>query len=435
MRVYMTIYIVKQDDTINSIAERFGISNERLILDNGLEDLENLVVGQALVIVYPEQTYVVRQGDTLAGIADSNGITIIQLLRNNPYLSDREYIFPGETLIINYGNKIRNIVINGYAYPFIDIRILRKTLPFLTYLTIFNYRITEEGDLVNIEDEEIIQLAKDYGVAPVMVISTINYQGIDSEDITYNIINNPAVQDKIINNILNVLRMKGYYAANIYIQYVSTENKNLVENYIRNVTNRLNSEGYPVIVTLTPTTFTGDILSIDYSMIGQIANQILLLSYEWGFSYGPPALVTSMDTVRRLMDFAVTQVPREKIVFGIPVIGYDWQLPYIKGETRANSLSTNSAIQLASEVGATIHYDETIQAPFYYYATGDANAPVLHVVWFKDARRIKVLLDLVPEYGVQGVAIWNIMQYFSQLWLLVNSQFEIETVLKDLLRT
>lgn len=427
----MIIYVVQQGDTINSIAESFGISGERLIMDNGLEEIGNLVVGQALVIVYPEQTYIVQQGDTLAGIAAATGTTVIQLLRNNPNLSDREYLYPGETLIISYGNKISGIVINGFAYPFIDKKALIKTLPFLTYLTIFNYRITEEGDLINIEDEDIIQLAKNYGVAPVMVISTVNYQGVDSLDVTYNILNNPNVQDKIINNILNVLNTKGYYAANIYIQYVSPENRNLVENYIANVTNRLNLEGYSVFVTLTPTTFTGDILSIDYTTIGQISNDILLLSYEWGYSYGPPASVTSMDTVRGLMDFAVTQVPREKIEFGIPIIGYDWQLPYVQGETRANSLSTNAAIQLASEVGATIHYDETIQAAFYYYASGSNESPVLHVVWFKDARRINVLLGLVPEYGVKGVAIWNIMQYYSQLWVLINSQYEIETVLTD----
>ncbi len=424
----MTIYVVQPGDTVDSIAEQFGISIAKLIGDNDLEDLENLVVGQALVIVYPEQTYMVQEGDTLAGIADAHGITLIQLLRNNPELSDRDFIYAGETLIISYGNKIGSMATNGFAYPFIDRATLRKTLPFLTYLTIFNYRATEEGDLIDIEDEEVIQLAKDYGVAPVMLISTLSYQGADSIDVAYSILSNPAVQDRLITNILNTLKTKGYYAVDIYIQYINPENRNLVENYIVNLTTRLNNEGYPVIVTLTPTTFTGEIINIDYTIIGQAANSILLLSYEWGFSYGPPASVTPISTARALLDYAVTQVPPEKIYFGIPIIGYDWQLPYIPGVSRANSLSTNAAVRLASEVGATIQYDETIQAPYYYYVSYDDGVPSYHVVWFKDARRIDVLLALVPEYGFQGVAIWNIMQYYSQLWLLVNSQYEIETV-------
>lgn len=427
----MDIYVVQQGDTLDSIAEITGASVDRLILDNGLEELDHLVVGQALVIAYPQETYTVLEGDTLEGIAESHGITIIQLLRNNPFLSDREYIYPGETLIISYGSKNGKMATNGFAYPFIGRDILIKTLPFLTYLTIFNYRATEEGELIDIDDEEIIQLAKDYGVAPVMLMSTVSFQGASSTDVAYSILNNPDIQDRLINNILITLKSKGYYAVNVYIQYIDPENRDLVENYIENLTNRLNSEGYPVIVTLTPTTFTGDIINIDYSNLGRIADSILLLSYEWGYSYGPPASVTPYDTIRELLDYAITQIEPEKIDFGIPIIGYDWELPYIPGVSRANSLSTNAAVYLASTVGATIQYDEVAQASFYYYTSTGYGGPVEHVVWFKDARRMEVLLKLVPEYGFQGVAIWNIMQYYAQLWVIVNSQYEIITVTID----
>lgn len=425
----MDIYVVQPGDTLDSIAEITGAPVDRLILDNGLEELQHLVVGQALVIVYPKETYTVLEGDTLEGIAASHDISLIQLLRNNPYLSDREYIYPGETLVINYGSKHGKMATNGFAYPFIGRDILKKTLPFLTYLTIFNYRATEEGDLIDIDDQDIILLSKEYGVAPVMLMSTVSFQGASSIDVAQSILTNPDTQDRLVSNILNTLKRKGYYAANVYIQFINPENRVLVESYIENLTKRLNSEGYPVFVTLTPTTFTGDIVSIDYSNLGRIANSILLLSYEWGFSYGPPASVTPYPTIRELLDYAITQIEPEKINFGIPIIGYDWQLPYIPGVSRANSLSTNAAIDLASTVGATIQYDELAQASFfYYYMSNDNGSPTKHVVWFKDARRMDVLLKLVPEYGFHGIAIWNIMQYYAQLWVIANSQYEILTI-------
>ena len=97
----MTIHVVQKGDTINSIADQYGVSVDRLILENGINDPDILVVGEALVILYPEITYTIREGDTLDGIADRYGITIFQLLRNNPYLSDREYIYPGEIIVIS----------------------------------------------------------------------------------------------------------------------------------------------------------------------------------------------------------------------------------------------------------------------------------------------------------------------------------------------
>jgi spore germination protein len=141
----MKIHVVKNGETINSIAELYGVSVDRVILENEITDPNNLVTGQTIVITFPEQTYEVQDGDTLLGIAEAYEISILQILRNNPYLSDREYIYPGETLVISYNNKIRKITTNGYCNEFIRDVILRKTLPFLTYLSIFGYRVINGG--------------------------------------------------------------------------------------------------------------------------------------------------------------------------------------------------------------------------------------------------------------------------------------------------
>mgnify|MGYP001010535989 FL=1 len=201
----MLIHIVQKDETISAIAQSYNVPIERLIQDNGITAPYDLVVGQTLVIVYPKEIYIVESGDTLAGIADAHGITLMELLRNNPHLSDREFIYPGEPLVIRYEDeKIMKISTNGYAYPFIDHKLLRKILPYLTYLTIFNYRITPKGELIDIEDEELIQIAKGYGVAPIMLVSTFTAQGTSGEEIAHVIFNNISIQITLINNILHI---------------------------------------------------------------------------------------------------------------------------------------------------------------------------------------------------------------------------------------
>lgn len=167
----MTIHIVQSGETIYSIADRYGVSVDRLILDNGILKPSRLVVGETIVILRPEMSYTIQEGDTLASIADKHEVTVFQLLRNNPYLSDREYIYPGETIVISYEeDKIRTIATNAYVYPFVDMNTLRRTLPFLTYLTIYSYEVTREGEINDIDDIEIIQTAKAYGVVPIMIL-------------------------------------------------------------------------------------------------------------------------------------------------------------------------------------------------------------------------------------------------------------------------
>ena len=133
--------------------------------------------------------------------------------------------------------------------------------------------------------------------------------------------------------------------------------------------------------------------------------------------------VAPIANVRAVLDYAVTEIPREKIFLGIPNYGYDWPLPFVQGTTRAQSISNQRAIELAIQYNIAIQYDETAQSPFFHYTAEDG---VVHEVWFEDARSLAVKLRLVAEYGFQGVGIWNLMRPFSQTWLVLDSLYEID---------
>lgn len=101
----MIIHVVEQGETINSIAGFYGISAERLALDNGIDTQINLAVGETVVILLPEIVYTVQEGDTLESIAVSFNISIMEILRNNPFINDRRYLYPGEMLVIKYEDE------------------------------------------------------------------------------------------------------------------------------------------------------------------------------------------------------------------------------------------------------------------------------------------------------------------------------------------
>jgi len=426
----MIIHVVQPGETIYSIAESYGLSAERLIQDNEVTNPNDLVVGQTIVIVYPEQTYTVQEGDTLQSIADANGVTQIQLLRNNPGLSDGNILYPGETIIINYDEKkIRNISTNGYAYPYIDQSVLRKTLPFLTYLTIFTYGFTATGELIPINDKEIIQIAKDYGVAPIMLISTLTSEGTAFIEVAHAILINEESQNRLIDSIIANMKAKGYYGLTVDFGYILLEDKQAYVDFIAKVTNRLNQEGYEVFVSVATKITTESYEGHDYAGLGNAANAFLLLKYQWGYSAGPPMPTSPYNKVRELLDYTVSQISPEKVSIGLLKYGYDWALPYVAGETIARSLGNEATVELAAEVNTIIQYDEVAQAPFYRYVDNSTGEPIEHIVWFDDARSINAKLQLVPEYGLKGIIVWNIMRYFAQIWLLINTQFEIDKVL------
>ncbi len=428
----MIIHVVKPGDTIDSISDYYKIPVDRLILENGITNPVNLATGQTIVIVQPKTLYIVQVGDTLESIAEQHGTTPMELLRNNPYLSNREFLYSGETIVISYQtNRSRTIATSGYTFSYIDKSVLIKTLPFLTYLTIFNYRATIEGEIITIADDAVvIQLAKTYGVAPMMFVSTITEEGTIIREITNNILKNSSVQDRLIDNILQVLKTKGYYGVNMYIEDITPDNISSIVEYIKKASAIFRSEGYRVIITTTPVmNINGPIVSfekLDYSQLSGYVDGILFASYDWARFYSYPSSIFPVNVLRELLDYVVNIIPPEFLFLGITTLGYDWTLPYVPGATEAIAIANNNAIQIAAENNIPIQFNGAAQSPFFYYMDNDG---ILHLVWFNDARSFDSRTKLVEEYDLKGLSLWTVMRFDTQMWFIINTQYYIEKLM------
>jgi spore germination protein len=429
----MEIHVVQPGETLYSIAQRYSIPLARLIRDNGLEPDARLVIGQVLIITYPVLTYTVQEGDTLESVADRNSTTILQLLRNNPFLTDSQTLEPGETLVISYDNSKGIISTNGYAGTFINTDILRRTLPFLTYLSIFGYRILEDGRIIEPEDDLLINTAKEYKVAPVMLLSTLTEQGFGDIETAYKLISDQELRSRLITNAINILRRKGFYGLTMSYLYLNDQTLPFYESLTRDLAASLRREGFKLYVTISPLLKIEDnritFERLDYSRIGSIADQLIILNYNWGYNYGPPAPVASVEDMRQFVEYIEDTVPGTKITIGVPLLGYIWELPYIIGISRGNTLTINSALALAGDVNAVIQYDEVSQSPYFTFSDYRLRVPIQYMVWFIDARTIEGFLNLILEFGLSGLALWNIMYYDPRIWLIINTQFQIETIL------
>lgn len=429
---YMEIYIVKPGDTLISIASSFGISSARLSFDNQVAG-RNVVEGEALLISIPQTTYVITEGDTLSSIAQAFQTTEKNLLRHNPYLLFTENLQVGETIIISYEGEASitdSIAVNGYAYPFIAKQTLYETLLYLTSLYIFSYGFTDEGNLIPTNDEELLAAAKAFEVAPILVLTGLDQYGFFSNELVHNLLINDAAQTQLISELISTMTAKGYTGVDVDFEFIYAEDRERYVNFISRLTNELNPNGFLVTVALPPKTSDEQrgllYEGIDYAGLGAAANYVLLMTYEWGYTFGPPMAVAPIPSVRRVLDYAVTRIDPAKINMGIPNYGYDWPLPYIRGETKATSIGNAQAVRIAWENGANIQYDDVSKAPFFYYSDLDSPEAVTeHVVWFEDVRSFNEKYNLVTEYGFNGVGYWQLMRFFRANWLLVLQTFRI----------
>ncbi|OUQ80162.1 LysM peptidoglycan-binding domain-containing protein [Flavonifractor sp. An100] len=422
----MLIHVVRPGDTMYSVALQYGVPMSQLIQDNQLPDPSRLVVGQTLVIQYPKKTYTVCSGDTLTSIAKANGTTVRSLMQNNSWLQGNDLIFPGQRLVISYQQeKQGTISVNGYAYPNIDSRLLRSSLPYLTDLTPFTYTFTPQGALVSLQDQTMVDAALQTAVQPLLHLSTFSDEHGFSSELAHIVLTDPAVQSVLVAELLELLPKKGYRGLDVDFEYLYPSDAPLYAQFISRLRDTFSPLGIPVIVALVPKVFAEQPGTLyeghDYQLLGQAADFVLLMTYEWGYTEGPPMAVAPIRNVRQVLDYAVTVIKPEKIFLGIPNYGYDWKVPFRQG-SKAKSISNPEAVELAARSYSAIRFDEKAQAPWFRYVDGSGQE---HEVWFEDARSIQAKLALTQEYGLFGVSYWNLMRPFPQNWLVLNSLYEI----------
>ena len=376
--------------------------------------------------------YVVKEGDNVDRIAETAGIPVGELLWANQI----EYPYRlavGQSLLIPEGSAAdreqsrRELYSFGYTYPFISRETAEQTLPFLTDLYIFSYGFTEQGTLIPplSDDTWLIRQAADAGVDPVMVLTPLGADGRFNNNLVTALMEDRRLQERLIWELGRTMTEKGYRGLDIDFEYVRAEDGPAFAEFTGRVRRVLQVFGYPVSVALAPKTSPDQkgllYEGIDYRLLGEAADRVMLMTYEWGYTYGPPMAVAPLNMVRRVVEYAVSAIPVEKISLGIPNYGYEWPLPYVRGTTKAQSISNREAVARAIDHGVPIRFDETAWSPYLrYWQYG-----IKHEIWFEDVRSIQGKFDLIREYGLLGAGYWQLMNFFRPNWLLMEEKFRI----------
>ena len=304
-------------------------------------------------------------------------------------------------------------LVNGYAYPSISEETLAWWLPRLTWLSAFSYGFTEEGRLVNLADENLVTAANAAGVRPMMVLTPLDAEGRFNDNIAAAVFEDPTAQTNLIDNIEANLHAKNMGGVDFDFEYIPRAYAADYVDLVARTQRLLSPQGYLTSVALAPKVradqpgvlYEGH----DYAGMGRAADYCLLMTYEWGYTYGEPMAVSPINHVRRVLEYGLTEIPAEKILMGMSNYGYDWAMPFVRGESKAEKLTNYQAQARAEYYGVPVEWDATAQAPFYTYETA---AGVKHIVWFENERSWQARLALVAEYGLAGVSIWNIMHIF-----------------------
>lgn len=425
----MQIHVVSPGQSLYGIAQSYGVPMTELVEANELSTEQSLVVGQTLVVPISGMYYWVQPGDSLYRIAQRFGTTPQSLAQINNVQVDLP-LPVGLRLYIPTPPRM-SIETNAYIEPIGDsvaenlLQAAKDASPLLTYLAPFSFQVNRDGSLDPPALTNLPSIARQENAILMMVVTNLE-EGQFNAELGGIILNDELVQNRLLDHIVQTAEEYGFADIHFDFEFLPPEDREAYNRFLRKAADRLHNEGLLISTALAPKTSaeqTGAWYTAhDYRTHGEIVDFVVIMTYEWGYSGGPPMPVSPIGPVRQVLEYARSEIPASKIMMGQNLYGYDWTLPYSPGGDYAKALSPQAAISLAREHHAAIEYDDTAQAPFFRY--WDENGQE-HIVWFEDARSIQAKFDLLKELNLRGISYWKLGLPFPQNWLLLEDNFQV----------
>lgn len=276
----------------------------------------------------------------------------------------------------------------------------------------FWFGVTPEGGLVDQSDPQVEQLAREHQIPIIAIVH--NYADPRLGAIIHDLLTDASLRHRLIDSIERMLAAKSYKGVNIDFEFIPPQDRPYLNLFMQELYMRL-APWFLVTISAPAKLadepqhpFSG---AFSYAALGRFNDQVLILAYDEHFTQ--PGPIASIGFVQRVLNFALTEIPRHKIKLGMAVYGYDWLAAGGFPET----LTYTEAVSRAQQYGVPIIYDQEAQESTYSYIVNNTK----HIVWFEDVQSFAAKVQLIKSLQLPGFAVWRLGQEDPCIWQLTKS--------------
>ncbi|HEX5165036.1 MAG TPA: glycosyl hydrolase family 18 protein [Thermomicrobiales bacterium] len=291
---------------------------------------------------------------------------------------------------------------------------LDANLSHLDVVSPYWYHITPSGETKSFAQPTVTAMLQANGVKVLPLVQTE-----PQWDEFHKTFETPEKRDAIVARLVTVVESNGYDGIQIDFEGINASDDDILTDFMKRLHAAFQPRGW--IVSQAVIARTSDAANYwggayDYSELAKYNDYIAIMAYDYGYAGRPdPIAVAPIWWVDDVAKYAVSQIPREKIILGVPFYGYDWNTT--KGPP-ATSVSYDSAMKLAERKDADLTYDKTNAANRLRYKD---DAGDNHEVWFENADSFDAKLKIVTDYRLAGFAGWRLGHEDPATWTVIAS--------------
>jgi spore germination protein len=294
--------------------------------------------------------------------------------------------------------------------------VLKAQSSVLTAIAPFSYSVDRSGKVTGSHFADAMEIATSKGLKNLALVHNMAGSSFSKSEVSA-LLNSQSARAAAVKNIARIVAQRGYDGVNIDFENVPPADRTVLTKFMKELAAELRPKGYLVTMSVpakhTDSPKSAWIGAFDYHALGQICDQIMLMTYDEHTSGTSPGPVASLPWVEKVIKYATSQIPKHKVIMGVAAYGYDWNTK----TNKAKGVSYSQAISTAAKHGAKVQWDNVAQVPYYTYKSGG----VTHKVYFESTESLKMKLKLVDRYDIGGIALWRLGQEDDNSWKAIET--------------
>jgi spore germination protein len=270
------------------------------------------------------------------------------------------------------------------------------------------FGVSADGTIAGSDDPSIDAIVRANGkhLLP-LVQNRVRYSDLSP------LLSDPMRRQTAASAIADLTARFGYDGITLDFEGVSPADRSHLTSLIRTLADDLHAKGKLLAVAVPAKSgemSNGWAGAFDYSAIGASADRAILMAY--GFrtaSSSKPGPISPLPWVENVNRYALSAIPGHRLVLGIGVWGYDWNLSQ---PARATTLRYAQAVALVDRYGGQVRVDASNGAASYTYQTGGQD----HAMWFENTATVEQKIATAAGMGDIGVAFWRLGQEAPGVW-------------------
>jgi spore germination protein YaaH len=245
-------------------------------------------------------------------------------------------------------------------------------------------------------------------------------------DVTHEFLNNTDIREKIYQQLLIYANLYEFDGINIDFENIYVKDKNMLTQFMRELAPLLKEQGIVVSIDVTFRSSSENwSMCYDRKALSEVVDYIAVMAYDqhWASSLLAGS-VAELGWVEKGIERILEEVPKEKLLLGLPFYTRVWKEEEVNGEVKVSStaVSMGAVEQILSQKKPGVIWDEESGQNYAEYKEGK----VTYKIWIEDDESINLKSSLVHKYDLAGAASWRKGFESEDIWAVLKDNLKVK---------